>query len=186
MSVKRIVLISLMTVLLCVCSWITIPYTVPFTMQTFGVFCILLLIGGIDGTISILLYIVLGMIGVPVFSGFQGGIGHLFGPTGGYILGFIITGIIYIIFELLTRKMPDNKKKTTLALITLVIGLFCCYSIGTIWFYVVTKSTSYSIWGILMLCVIPYIIPDLIKLGLAIFISLKLKKIINKDENDYE
>ena len=185
MSVKRIVLISLMAVLMCVCSWITIPAIVPFTMQTFAIFCALILLGGFDGLIAILLYVVLGLIGVPVFSGFQGGVGHLLGPTGGYILGFIVTGIIYIIFELFTKNL-NGKKKFVFVLISLGIGLVACYLMGTIWFYVVTKGEGYSFFKILLLCVIPYIIPDLIKLVLAVIICTKIKKIIFKEESDYE
>ena len=186
MSVKRIVLISLMAVLICVCSFITIPYTVPFTMQTFAVFCSLILLGGVDGTIAILLYVVLGMIGLPVFSGFRGGVGHLLGPTGGYIIGFIGTGLIYTLFEFLFKKQ-DEKKKRIIEVISLVCGLFICYIIGTIWFYVVMKSAEYTFFKVLLICVIPYIVPDLIKLGLAVFLSIRLKKVIfKKEENDYE
>lgn len=185
MSAKRIVLISLMAVLMCVCSWITIPSVVPFTMQTFAIFCALILLGGRDGLIAILLYVVLGLIGVPVFSGFRGGVGHVLGPTGGYIIGFIATGLIYILFELFTKKL-NGKKKIVFILLSLGIGLISCYLIGTIWFYVVTKGERYSFFQILLLCVIPYIIPDLIKLALALIICIKLKKIIFKEENDYE
>ena len=71
-----------------VCSWIQFPMTVPFTMQTFAVFCALATLGGKGGTISVLIYIVLGAVGVPVFAGFTGGVGILFGTTGGYIIGF--------------------------------------------------------------------------------------------------
>ena len=185
MSVKRIVLISLMAVLISICSWITIPSTVPFTMQTFAVFCSLVLLGGRDGLVAILLYVVLGAIGVPVFSNFQGGIGHLLGPTGGYIIGFIATGIIYFLFELIFKKY-EGRKRIAFEIFALTLGLIACYLIGTIWFYVITKGESYSFFKILLICVIPYIIPDLIKLGLAFVIFIKLKKIIFKEENDYE
>ena len=81
--------------LIAICSWISIPAAVPFTMQTFAVFCVLGLLGGKRGTISILVYILLGAVGLPVFAGFSGGIGILFGTTGGYIIGFIFVGLIY-------------------------------------------------------------------------------------------
>ena len=110
MEVKRIVLISLMACLICVCSWLTIPMAVPFTMQTFAIFCALILLGGIDGTIAIMLYVVIGMIGVPVFSGFRGGVGHILGPTGGYIIGFVATGLIYLLFELFMKRQEPKKK----------------------------------------------------------------------------
>ena len=185
MNVKRIVLISFMAILIAICSWITIPMTVPFTLQTFAVFMVLFLLGGIDGLISILLYIVLGLIGVPVFSGFQGGVGHILGPTGGYIIGFIAIGIIYFLFELISRN-SNNKKKMIMGFISLSIGLVVCYLIGSIWFYVVTKGENYSFFKILLLCVIPYILPDLVKLFLAFTVSMRLKKILFKEVSDYE
>ena len=174
-----------MAVLITICSYITIPSAVPFTMQTFGVFLCVALIGGNDGLMAIIIYIILGAIGVPVFSNFQGGIGHLLGPTGGYIVGFIAIGIIYLVTELLFKNV-EGKKKIIIEIISLVIGLFVCYILGTLWFYISTKGEGYSFWKIMMLCVIPYIIPDLIKLALAIIISTKLKKIIFKEEIDYE
>ena len=80
---------ALTAAIIAVCAWITVPGPVPFTMQTFGVFLALRLLGGKRGSISVALYILLGAAGLPVFSGFKAGIGVLIGPTGGYILGFI-------------------------------------------------------------------------------------------------
>ena len=181
MKIKRIALTSLMAALICVCSWLTIPATVPFTMQTFAIFCALILLGGLDGTIAILLYVVIGMIGVPVFSGFRGGVAHILGPTGGYIVGFVATGFVYLLFEILFKKF-DGKKRIVFEVIALVIGLFCCYIIGTIWFYVVNHAEGYSFFKILMLCVIPYILPDLAKMALAFLLFKRIKKIILKEE----
>ncbi len=94
-KIVAMVQIALFAAIIAVCSWIQIPMTVPFTMQTFAVFCALTTLGGKGGTISILIYIVLGAVGVPVFAGFTGGIGILFGTTGGYIIGFLFTGLLY-------------------------------------------------------------------------------------------
>ena len=79
---------ALGAVIIAVCSWISIPTVVPFTLQTFAVFSVLGLLGGKRGTISVLIYILLGAVGVPVFAGFSGGFGVILGPTGGYIIGF--------------------------------------------------------------------------------------------------
>lgn len=81
--------IAIFTVLMAVCSWISIPATVPFTLQTFGVFVAVGVLGGKRGSLAVLIYILLGVIGVPVFAGFSGGIGAILGTTGGYILGFL-------------------------------------------------------------------------------------------------
>ena len=82
LSVRDLTLMGMMTAVMAVCAWITIPFTIPFTMQTFGVFITLRLLGGRKGTAVIGLYILLGIAGVPVFSGFGAGIGVLAGPTG--------------------------------------------------------------------------------------------------------
>ena len=78
-KIVAMVQIALFAAIIAVCSWIQIPMTVPFTMQTFAVFCALATLGGKGGTISILIYIVLGAVGVPIFAGFTGGIGILCG-----------------------------------------------------------------------------------------------------------
>ncbi|MBQ1892315.1 MAG: biotin transporter BioY, partial [Firmicutes bacterium] len=88
---KDMAYIALCAVLLAVCSWISIPFTVPFTLQTFAVFCTLLILGGKRGTVAVAVYILMAAVGLPVLSGFRGGAGALLGTTGGYILGFILT-----------------------------------------------------------------------------------------------
>lgn len=75
--------------LLAICSWISIPLTIPFTLQTFGIFFICFLFGGKKGTLYVLAYIITGAIGLPVFSGFRGGMSALLDLTGGYIVGFV-------------------------------------------------------------------------------------------------
>ena len=90
--------IALFAALIAVCAFITIPMPLPFisfTLQTFGVFAALGILGGRDGTTAVAVYILLGAIGVPVFSGFRGGFGVLIGPTGGYIAGFLGAALVY-------------------------------------------------------------------------------------------
>ena len=101
---KDMAYIALLVVLIAVCYWISIPSVVPFTMQTFGVFCAVGLLGGFRGTVAVLIYILMGLIGLPVFSNFNGGAGYLMGPTGGYIVGFLFTALIYWLFEKLFGK----------------------------------------------------------------------------------
>ena len=88
-----LVYMALGAVLIAISSWISIPTTVPFTMQTFAVFFVLSALGGRRGTITILVYVLLGAVGIPVFSQFTSGIGILLGNTGGYIIGFLFTGL---------------------------------------------------------------------------------------------
>ncbi|MBO4356419.1 MAG: biotin transporter BioY [Clostridia bacterium] len=179
-SISKLVITALGAALLAVCSWITIPFTVPFTMQTFGIFIILLLLGGKYGTISIAVYIALGAVGVPVFSGFQAGIGHLLGLTGGYIFGFLLAGIFHIIIE----PVMEKSKKTVIPF--LILELLICYAVGTVWFSVVAhgRGSAYSILTVLTTCVFPYVIPDLVKLFLAFSLSEAIKKRTKKPKND--
>lgn len=82
--------IALMAALIALCAWISVPLgPVPFTMQTFGIFAALGLLGGRRGTLAFLIYLLLGIVGLPVFSGFSAGAGVLFGATGGYLLGYL-------------------------------------------------------------------------------------------------
>ena len=91
---RDLVFIALAAALITVCSWISIPLTVPITLQTFAIFTVVGLLGMRRGTIAVLIYILLGAVGIPVFSGFKGGIGALLGNTGGYIIGFIFSALL--------------------------------------------------------------------------------------------
>ncbi|MBR2528651.1 MAG: biotin transporter BioY [Blautia sp.] len=171
LSTRDLVHIALGAVLTAICSWISIPTVVPFTMQTFAVFCVLHTLGGKKGTLSIILYILLGAIGVPVFSGFSGGPGVLLGSTGGYIIGFIFMGLLYWMAETLFGA------KLYTAIVSMVGGLILCYAFGTAWFMVVYagKSGPVGLTTVLSWCVLPFIVPDLIKLALAVTVASRVK-----------
>ena len=170
---KDIVLIALFAVLIVVCSWISIPSVVPFTMQTFAVYLTLNYLGAKRGTVSIFIYLCLGLIGVPVFSNFNSGIGALFGVTGGYMLGWLLSGLVMWLLEKLFGTQIWAQA------ISMLAGLIVCYIAGTAWFMVVyARNTGpIGIWSALLWCVIPFMIPDLLKLGLALWLSQRLKKI---------
>lgn len=167
-TLKELVYTALTVALMSVCAWITIPFfAVPFTMQTFAVFAALMLLGGVRGTIAVAVYLALGAVGAPVFSGFRGGIGALVGPTGGYLFGFLITALCYLACE----KLIKTKKAEYPAL---VVGLILCYLCGTLWFAAVGTKDFVSA---LSICVLPFILPDLIKLTLAFFLVRRLRKL---------
>ncbi len=173
-TTKELVFTALMAVIIAVCSWISIPTTVPFTLQTFGVFMAVGLLGGKKGTISVLVYILLGAVGVPVFAGFSGGIGVLFGTTGGYIVGFLLSGLVYwAMTAAFGEKLP-------IMIIAMVIGLLVCYAFGTAWFMIVyAKNTApIGLMTALGWCVFPFIIPDCIKIALAVVLTKQLKKYV--------
>ncbi len=172
---KDMVYISLFAALITICSWISIPATVPFTLQTMAVFTAVGLLGGRRGTISVLLYILLGAFGLPVFSGFRGGAGVLLGTTGGYIIGFLFTALCMWAIEKLF-----GQSRVVLA-ISMVVGLLVCYAFGTAWFMLVyLRSTgAVSLMTVLGWCVIPFLIPDAIKIALAYFLSNVLRRFVN-------
>ena len=162
--------------LIAVCSWISIPTAVPFTLQTFAVFLLMSVLGGRRGTLSVLVYLLLGAVGLPVFAGFTGGIGVLLGNTGGYFIGFLLTGIVYLI----TERLAGNKLLPEI--IALTAGLAVCYAFGTAWFMLVyTKANGAVGFGtVLGWCVFPFILPDLVKLALALTVSRRLRPYIRK------
>lgn len=173
-TTKELVFTALMAVIIAVCSWISIPTTVPFTLQTFGVFMAVGLLGGKKGTISVLVYILLGAVGVPVFAGFSGGVGVLFGTTGGYIVGFLLSGLVYwAMTAAFGEKLP-------IMIVAMVLGLIVCYAFGTAWFMIVyAKNTApIGLMTALGWCVFPFIIPDCIKIALAIVLTKQLKKYV--------
>ena len=159
---------------LAICSWIQIPGPVPFTLQTFGVFAALGLLGGRRGTIAICVYLLLGAFGVPVFAGFKGGIGALFGATGGYLLGFLLSGLCI----LLSEKLFGDALRVFIP--AMIVGLLLCYAFGTAWFVIVyTKvNGAITIGKALALCVIPFLPFDAIKLALAVIVRQALRKYV--------
>ncbi len=171
-TVRDMAHIALFAALIAVCSWISIPATVPFTLQTFAVFCSLCLLGGKKGFFAVLVYILLGATGLPVFAGFRGGPGVLLGTTGGYILGFLLQALLYGIAE------PLFGHKAVRQIGSLVAGLFLCYAFGTAWFILLyTRSSGPVALGTALgWCVFPFILPDLAKLALAVIVSRRILK----------
>ena len=168
-TTRDIVYMAFSVALMAVCSWISIPTTIPVTLQTFAVFLTILILGGFRGTVAILVYIMLGGVGVPVFAGFGGGIATLAGPTGGYIIGFIATSLIMWLFE------NVSKKRYWLKVFSMLLGLAACYALGTLWFmytYTAEDGSSATLMMTLGWCVFPFIIPDLIKLAVALGIGM--------------
>lgn len=168
---NELVYMATFAVLIAACSWVSIPATVPFTMQTFAVFLALQLLGGKRGTVTVAVYLLLGAVGAPVFAGFSGGLGALVGSTGGYLIGFLAITLLYWLFV----KNPGANRGVEAAV--LVVGLLLCYAIGTLWFVVVyTANTGeVGVMTALSWCVFPYVIPDLIKLGLAFGLAGRLR-----------
>ena len=166
--------IAMFAVVMAVCAWISIPAAVPFTLQTFGVFLAVGLLGGKRGTLAVLIYLLLGAVGMPVFAGFNGGLGYMLGSTGGYIVGFLLSALVMWALE----AAPG--RKTWVLAVSMVLGLAVCYAFGTAWFMVVYARNTGAIGLMTALgwCVIPYIVPDLVKIALALLLQKLLSTAI--------
>ena len=174
MKTLDMVYIALFAALISICAWISIPTTVPFTLQTFAVCLTAGLLGMKRGTLTIVVYLLLGAIGLPVFAGFQGGLGSLLGTTGGYLIGFLFTALIVgFISDRFGRKLPAVAA-------AMVVGLAVCYAFGTVWFLLLyIKNTGpVGIGTVLSWCVIPFIIPDIIKAAVAALLTSRLGRFV--------
>ncbi len=176
-SVQSIAYIALFIAIIAICSWISIPFTVPLTLQIFAIFTAIGLLGTKRSFFCILAYLLLGLVGVPVFSGFRGGFAVLFGNTGGYIVGFLLSCLVS---GPLIKKSKGNIIKM---IASMVLGLFVCYIFGTAWFVCLynLNTGSIGIISALSICVFPFIIPDIIKITLAALLTKRLSKYIRTD-----
>ena len=173
-NTRNMVLIALFTALIAVCAQITIPGAVPFTLQTLAVFLAGSILGPKRSTASVLIYILLGAVGIPVFSNFTCGAAVIIGPTGGYIIGFIATAVITGFFS------KRSAGRIFLTALGMAIGLMVCYIFGTLWFVVIYTSTKgeMGIIKALHICVFPFLPFDAAKIGIAALLSAKLNKMI--------
>lgn len=157
--------------LLSVSAWIAVPVgAVPFTLQTLVLFLLFALLGGKVCAQAVTAYLALGAFGLPVFAGFQSGIGALFGATGGYLLGFLAATLVMWGLERLFVR------KGVFLVISMIAGLLACYTFGTAWFLLVYGGgASNSLAAVLAVCVLPYLPADALKIALAVLLSRRLR-----------
>lgn len=175
-SISDMTLIAMFTTLTVVLSQISLPLPftpIPINLGMMAVFIAGGILGASKGAMSQVVYLLIGAIGIPVFANFKGGIGVLMGPTGGYIIGYIVASLLVGYF---IHKMPKTVLFTMLALI---IGLIACYMLGTVWFMFLTKNTLLQS---LLLCVVPFLIGDFFKIIVSTFLILKLNLIYRKSK----
>ena len=153
-SILDIVYIALFAAIISVCSLISIPIgEVPVTFQILGICLAAGFLGLAKGTISVVIYILLGLIGIPVFAGGTSGFAKLVSPTGGYIVGFIFTAIIIgLAVKLFGRKL-------WVLIVAMIIGVLVCYAFGTAWFIILCNNSgkSMDLANALSLCVVPFL-----------------------------
>lgn len=161
---------ALMTAVTCIAAPLSIPIgPVPVTLTNLCVYLSLYILDWKKGTVSYLIYLLIGLVGLPVFSGFTGGVGKLAGPTGGYIIGFIPMAIIAGI-------AIDKFHQRWIHLAGMVIGTAICYAFGTIWFCMQSDTAPAAA---LSVCVFPFIPGDLIKMLIAVTFAPKIRERID-------
>lgn len=168
--VKTIVLIGLMTAVTCVLGPLSVPLPfspVPISLTNLAIYFTVYVIGTKRGTMSYLIYLLIGFIGVPVFSGFTSGPGKLLGATGGYLIGFIFMALICGIF---IEKQPS---KPYLHFIGMVLGTMVCYLFGTLW---LAYQAGMSIKAAALAGVLPFIPGDIVKMLLAVMAGPQIRK----------
>ena len=175
--IKEITLIAQFAALTAVCSWLQVPTApIPFTMQTFAVFLSVYVLGVGKGFLSVLVFLLLGISGLPVFANFQGGIGVIAGVTGGYLIGFLPA---VLVTGLLLRICPE---KPVMSFLSMASGLLICYVFGTIWFIIMSNNggNGITVPSALKTAILPFIIPDIVKIIIAILIGRRIKPVSDK------
>ena len=179
MKTKNLALCGVSAAMICALAPLSIPLAglVPITLATFAVMLSGVLLGGRYGTLSVLIYLLLGVLGIPVFSGYSAGIGVLLGPTGGYLIGYIplvfLTGALYERFG----KQHKGVKKYAAMITAMLIGTAVLYAFGTAWYCIVTGT---GILPALMLCVVPFLPGDAAKIAAAALLCPQLERAIGK------
>ena len=165
---------AVMTAVLCITAPFSIPVgPVPISLATLIIMLTVYILGWKYGTLSVLLYLLLGAAGLPVFSGFSGGFVKLAGPTGGYLVGYLLLALIAGLFFLPAHKFQKLIVTRLIQAAGMLLGTAALYALGTAWFCIVTGSElSYA----LSLCVLPFIPGDLIKMIIVLLLGDTIKK----------
>lgn len=164
----RLTLTALLAAVLCILSPISVPIgPVPLSLGTFAVYLAASTVDRRTGTLAVLLYILLGMVGLPVFTGWTGGLGKLAGPTGGYIVGYVFTAY-------LAGLIIDRSKGRRIAVpLALIVGTVVLYAFGTAWYCIQAHTTP---GAALPICVLPFLPGDALKIAAATAVALPVRK----------
>lgn len=168
LSIATYVSIALMAAVICVLAPFSIPLPslVPISLAPLAIYFTAYVLGCVKGTISCAIYLLLGLIGLPVFSSFSSGPGKLFGPTGGYLIG-------YLFLSLICGFVVERFDNRIIHIIGFVIATAVLYAFGTAWFVFQQKTT----WGAaIVACVLPFLIGDAIKIAIACIVGPELRK----------
>jgi len=171
-STKTMALIAVMTAVTCVLAPLSVPIgPVPISLTNLAIYFGLYILGMKKETVSYMIYLLIGFVGLPVFSGFTGGAGKLLGPTGGYLIGFIPMAIVAGIL------IDKSGGKVVPSVIGMVLGTAICYALGTAWFCI---QADYEVMPALALCVIPFLPGDAAKIAIAAFFGPQIRRALNR------
>ena len=166
-NTRNLARVALGAAALTLCAWISIPTPLPFTMQSMAVFTVAALLGPKLGCASVGVYLLLGAIGLPVFSGFRGGVQVLVGPTGGYLVGFLLCAFI-------VGWVGKTANSRWVLASGMAVGMLACYGFGTAWY-----AFSYADGGVMSIfltCVLPFLLPDAIKMVMSVILVSRVQK----------
>ena len=173
MKTKDMTMTALMTALICVAGPLSISIgPIPLSLATFAVYLAAAVLGSKRGTIAVALYLLIGAVGVPVFSGFSGGVQKLVGVTGGYLVGYLPCALIG---GLAVKPGQTEPEKKWLLPLTLILGTLAVYVLGTAWFMIQSGSALGAALG---LCVLPFLPGDAIKIVAAMLLAWPIRKAI--------
>ncbi len=169
--IRSMAMIAMCTSVIIISAWIAIPFAVNITMQLAAIFVVSLLFELKTSLISILLYIFIGICGLPVFSGYNSGLSALLGPSGGFIISFIFIPPVITIFK------KTKKSIKAMSVFAMLLCLIICYFVGTLWYWkIYANNSNIRMFDAFAVCVLPFIVPDLLKILLSSIVSSKLYK----------
>ncbi len=176
MKIQDMMLSAVFAAVMCIFAVISIPVgAVPMSMAMLGIVLTACVLGHKRASASIAVYILIGAVGFPVFSGFRGGLPVIFGPTGGYIIAYIPTAVFIGYF---TQKLPQGKVYAVVKLAAVsVVGIAISYAVGTAWFSAITGT---AILQSLMICVAPFVVFDIGKCIVGAMLAYTLRKALIK------
>ena len=174
LNTRKLTMIALLTAVLCVLGpWaLVLPFSpIPFSLCTLGIYFAIMLLGVKAGTTSVLLYLLLGLVGLPVFTGFTGGPAKVFGPTGGYLVGYLFMALIC---GFVAERFAG---KRVICFLGMCLGTIVCYLFGSIW---MAYQLELSFGEAFFLGVLPYVPGDLVKIFVASSVSTTLRKYLSR------
>ena len=174
-KVLNVCIIGVLTAFICVLAPLSVPIgSVPISLTPMGIYLIVYLVGGVKGTICVTIYLLIGIAGLPVFSGFGSGIGKLAGPTGGYIVGFLFEAAICGV------ALYFGKGKIYWYIPGMILGTLVLYLFGSAWFMI---SLHANFKATMKVCVLPFLPFDAAKIAIVAIVAPLIKKPLRRIPN---